>query len=460
MEKTLKDSAAMRWFVLFLISGMMFATYWFYDFFSPLQSLMLKELNITSAEYGKILSATTWANIAGMIIVGGIFLDRYGIRKACVVFGLLTTFGAAMVAVGASNMLHVENSTKVWIMLIGRIFFGSGIEICCVIITRTVVKWFKGYEMALAMGLNVSCGRLGTTLGINLSRGIATDSISPAVNLAGGLIGVGFIMLMIYLFFDYKIDKQLQLEAEDDDPFRFGDLVALAKNSSFLYIALLCVAFYSAVFPFIQYAPSLLENKFGFTPDLPDLTGLGLWATVQAYLTCSPKVASLIPLGTILFTPLFGSYVDRKGKAASIMILGGVLLIFAHLSLSIFNSVTLGYAGLLALGIAFSLVPSAMWPSVAKIVPERRLGTAYASMFTVQNWGLGAFFYGIGKVLDMANADNLVAIKAGTATYNYTTPILMLVVLGGVSILLAFLLKAADKRQGYGLELPSNQVAG
>jgi len=345
------------------------------------------------------------------------------------------------------------------VMVVGRIFFGSGIEISCVIITRTVVKWFKGYEMALAMGINVSCGRLGTTLALNLSRDIATDSISPAVTMAGGLIGAGFIMLMIYLIFDLKIDKQLQLEEEKDEPFRFGDLVALAKNSSFLYIALLCVAFYSAVFPFIQYAPDLLENKFGFTPELPELAGAGALATIQAYLTCAPKVASLIPLGTILFTPIFGSMVDRKGKAATIMILGGVLLIFAHLSLSVFNNVILGYAGLLCLGIAFSLVPAAMWPSVAKIVVERRLGTAYASMFTVQNWGLGAFFYGIGKVLDMTNADNIEAIKAGTATYNYTVPILMLVVLGGVSILLAFLLKAADKRQGYGLELPSNAKA-
>jgi len=160
-------------------------------------------------------------------------------------------------------------------------------------------------------------------------------------------------------------------------------------------------------------------------------------------------------MGTILFTPIFGSYVDKKGKAASLMILGALLLIFAHISLSVFNSEILGYFGLLSLGIAFSLVPAAMWPSVAKIVAENRLGTAYASMFTIQNWGLGLFFWGIGAVLDLANKANLDAIRAGEMVYDYTIPIGMLVVLGIISIFLAFQLKKADAKQKYGLELPS-----
>jgi len=158
-----------------------------------------------------------------------------------------------------------------------------------------------------------------------------------------------------------------------------------------------------------------------------------------------------------LFTPIFGSYVDRKGKAASLMMLGSLLLIFAHLSLSVFNSVFLGYAGLLSLGVAFSLVPAAMWPSVAKIVPESRLGTAYATMFTIQNWGLGLFFWGIGAVLDLTNKGNLEAIRAGNDVYDYTIPILMLVVCGVISIFLSYKLKQADKIQGFGLELPSGQ---
>jgi MFS family permease len=279
-----------------------------------------------------------------------------------------------------------------------------------------------------------------------------------------------------------------------------------------MYIALLCVAFYSAVFPFIQYAPDLLVNKFGFTYDLPKsadyfslfgsqsmgnvaiylslfLFGLGfsmipskiknmggkiaslaiigllfilfirgLWnSTFSVWFQNGPKTASLIPMGTILFTPIFGNLVDKKGKAASLMILGSVLLIFAHLSLSLFNSPVLGYFGLLSLGIAFSLIPAAMWPSVAKIVKESRLGTAYASMFTIQNWGLALFFWGIGAILDLANRQDLEAIRAGEMNYNYTIPIFMLVILGVISIFLAFQLKRADEKQKFGLELPSGE---
>jgi MFS family permease len=502
VKKTLRDSAAMRWAVLVLISGMLFATYWFYDFFSPLQSLMIKELGISNADYGTIISATTWANAIGMIVVGGIFLDRFGIRKATVLFGLLTTVGALIVALAAEGVLGSKSSDKMWWMIVGRLLFGSGIEISCVVITRTIVKWFKGRELALAMAINVGFGRVGSFLAINVSIGVAGATMAPAVNLAAGLVLGGFLMLLAYLVFDVKIDKQLQgtEEEEEEEPFRLRDLLALATNRSFIYITLLCVAFYSAVFPFIQYAPDLLVNKFGFTPTLPDLSNLGFMDKVKAYLTCGPKVASFIPLGTILFTPIFGAYVDKKGKAASIMVVGGLLLIFANLALSVFSSVTLGYAGLLCLGIAFSLVPAAMWPAVAKIVPERRLGTAYAAMFTVQNWGLMAFFYGIGWVLDRVNDEYGRSVVAGmnamggklfpageeiaksasvgleamtnpawqaakdvagklggwNIPLDYKVPVLTLVGLGVISIVLAFLLKAADRKQGYGLELPSN----
>jgi MFS family permease len=184
-----------------------------------------------------------------------------------------------------------------------------------------------------------------------------------------------------------------------------------------------------------------------------------LWEdTLSIWLRNGPKTASLIPLGTILFTPIFGNFVDKKGRAASLMILGSLLLIFAHIALSVFNSVALGYLGLLSLGIAFSLVPAAMWPSVAKIVAESRLGTAYATMFTIQNWGLGLFFWGIWAVLDLANKENLEAIRAGEMSYDYTIPILMLVVCGIVSIFLAYKLLQSDKKRGHGLELPSGQV--
>lgn len=400
-------------------------------------------------------------------------------------------------------------------MIIGRIMFGSGLEITCVVATRTIVKWFRGYEMALAMAINIGFGRLGSALGIAVSPDIANGHVSPAVTFAATLIGLALILFLVYTFFDKKLDKQRTgsaLEKADDEEFKFNDLIKLATNPSFIYIALLCVSFYAAVFPFIQYAPDMLVNKFGFTYALPDdpnsniilfgskalgnssiflalfVFGLAfslvpsklktrtsknismiiifvvfatfiffLKDTLRLWFSNGPKTASLIPLGTILFTPIFGNFVDKKGKGASLMILGSLLLIFAHIALSLFSVRILAYLGLFSLGIAFSLVPAAMWPSVAKIVPENRLGTAYASMFTVQNWGLGLFFWGIGAVLDLANKNNLEAIRAGQMTYNYTVPIFILVICGVISIFLAYQLKKADKKQGYGLELPSGQ---
>ncbi len=513
--KTLRDSTVLRWIVLVLLSALMFATYWFQDFFSGLKGLMESELGFTSEEFGRLIGLTTIANMCGMIIIGGIVLDKWGIRLAGLVFGGLATIGGGLTAMASAGVFGQEHGTMLTMMIIGRVMFGSGLEISCVVATRTIVKWFKGYEMALAMAINIGFGRLGSALGIAVSPDIASGHVSPAVTFAATLIGLALILFLIYTFFDKKLDRQragLPVDSADEEEFKFNDLVKLATNPSFIYIALLCVSFYAAVFPFIQYAPDMLVNKFGFTYALPDdphsnitlfgskalgnssifivlfIFGLAyslvpskiaskankniakivifaafaffiflLKDTFKLWFTNGPKTASLIPLGTILFTPIFGNYVDKHGRAASLMILGSLLLIFAHLALSLFNEKILAYLGLFSLGIAFSLVPASMWPSVAKIVPENRLGTAYASMFTVQNWGLGLFFWGIGAVLDLANKSNLTAIRAGQMNYNYTIPIFILVFCGVISIFLAYKLKAADKKQGYGLELPSGK---
>jgi len=535
-KRLLKDSAGLRWIVLILISGLTFGTYWFQDFFSGIKPLMITEMGITSSQFGTLIQWTTWANVFGMIIIGGIILDKWGIRRTGIVFGLLATIGAAFTAMGAAGTFSDDLNSQMWVMMIGRLLFGSGLEIVCVIAMRTIVKWFKGYELALAMAINMGFGRLGSTLGQALSIDIGGGIVSPAVNFAATLIGIGLIMFLIYIMFDIKLDRQMKGLAVDseEEPFRLSDLVKLVTNRSFLFIAALCVTFYSAVFPFMQYAPDLLINKFGFTYNLPSnadiilfgsktlgnasiYIGLFIFAlavtlvpaniksktgktisltivlilfvlfiyslsgTLGLWLKNGPKTASLIPLGSILFTPIFGKIVDAKGKAASLMILGSLLLIFAHLALSVFNNVWLGYLGLLSLGIAFSLVPAAMWPSVAKIVAENRLGTAYAVMFTIQNWGLNAFFKGIGWVLDKSNPDVVTEIEAARSSleaqglsrmeisvrlqemqqsleispFDYTTPILMLVGLGVVALFLAFMLKRADKQQGYGLEFPS-----
>jgi MFS family permease len=514
IQTTLKDNVAMRWVVLILVSALMFATYWFQDFYSGIKDLVETDLGFTSEQYGRMIGLTTIANMFGMIIVGGIILDKWGIKLAGIVFGGLAAIGGFVSYLGASGAFGEENAFIG--MVAGRILFGVGLEVTCVVSTRTVVKWFKGHELALALAINMGFGRLGSALGIALSFDIAGGSVSPAVAFAATIIGLALIMFLIYTVFDMKLDKQVKQIAKDNDEveapeedFKFDDLVKLATNKSFIYIALLCVAFYSAVFPFITYAPDLLVNKFGFSYQLPETGGhiflfgssmigntsvyivffifglsfsmipskmksmggkllslLVIIAAFAAYISFysdvlsiwlqnGPKTASLIPLGTILFTPIFGNFVDKKGKAASVMILGALLLIFAHLSLSIFDSATLAYFGLLSLGIAFSLVPAAMWPSVAKIVAENRLGTAYASMFTIQNWGLGLFFWGIGALLDFVNKDNLAAIRAGDMMYDYTIPILVLVGSGVISIFLAFQLKKADKKQGFGLEEPN-----
>jgi len=514
VKKTMRDSAAMRWFVLILISGLTFSTYWFQDFMSGLKGIMESEMGFSSEEFGRIIGLTTIANMFGMILVGGFILDKWGIRLTGYVFGVLATIGAATTALAAAGFFGDDKSTILTMMIVGRIMFGSGLEILCVLATRTIVKWFKGYEMALAMAINIGFGRLGTALGMATSLDIGGGRFSPAVTFAATLIALSFIMFIIYTFFDVRIDRQAKgailpgTEVEDEE-FRFSDFVKLITDKSFIYITLLCVTFYAAVFPFIQYAPDMLINKFGFTSILPaegsvmifgsealgivgvylilfvfalafsivpsrikDLTIRNVftfslvaafaliiynfWDILQVWLHNGPKTASLIPLGTIVFTPIFGNIVDKKGKAASLMMLGSCLLIFAHLSLALSNSVTLGYAALVSLGIAFALVPAAMWPSVAKIVAEKRLGTAYATMFTVQNWGLGLFFWGIGAVLDLANHDKLAAIRAGKDVYDYTIPIMALVVCGIISIFLAALLKKADKKQGYGLEFPSS----
>lgn len=513
-SKTLRDIPAIRWLVLFLVSFLMFATYYFQDFYSGLKDLVETDFGFTSEEFGRMIGLTTIANVFGMIIVGGIILDKWGIRLAGLVFGSLAALGGLVSAITAAGYFGYEKSTLLTGLIIGRIMFGIGLEVICVVVLRAVVKWFKGYELALAMALNMGFGRLGSALAIAISLDLAGTSVSPAVTFAAVLIGLSMIMFIIYLFFDIKIDKQLKIletegEKQSEEEFRLSDLIKLVTNKSFVFITLLCVAFYSAVFPFIQYAPDLLVNKFNFTYLLPEgasikflgseafgnalvyiiififalgitvvpnnmkkasqqtITRLSIFLLfiIAVYLKRDilsvwffngPKTAALIPLGTIIFTPVFGSFIDKKGKAASLMIAGSFLLIFAHLSISLSNSIFMAYLGLLSLGVAFSLVPAAMWPSVAKIVAENRLGTAYATMFTVQNWGLLLFYWGIGALLDFANKENLEAIRAGDMSYNYFVPILTLALCGLISVFLAIKLKQVDRKEGYGLELPSN----
>ena len=447
-EKTLKDSRAIRWTMLVITSLLVFATYWFYDVFSPLKDLMMTDLGIDSGSFGIVVSATTWANCLGMILVGGMILDKWGIRLSLIVFGLLVTLGAALTTIGASDLFTSDSTNRIILMAVGRIVFGIGTEIVSVIITCIVVKWFKGYELAMAMAISTGFGRLGSYFAVSFSLDIAGNRVMPVLGVATALILVAFLFTLVYLIFDRTLDRQVQQAGEtEDEAFHVADFLKLIRNPSFLWITSLCVVYYSAVFPFIgAYGPSILHDKFGFSMSLPENTGnLSFWEWIRIYLTNGPKIAGLIPLASLIFTPIFGAYIDRKGKAASMMLLGSVLLIFAHVSLTFFTIDALAYLALACLGIAFSLVPAAMWPSVAKIVPESRLGTAYATMFTVQNWGLALFYWLPGQVLESSNS-------------NYTVAFAPFVILGFVSIACALQLKKSDRKYGYGLEKPSSDT--
>jgi MFS family permease len=483
VKQKLNESAIMRWSMLFLIAVVTFATYYINDIFSGLKGILEAQLNISATDYGMLAGSVGVFNTIGMIIVGGMILDKLGVRRTGVVFVGIATFGSLLMAYGSSeafanggfgykfiDSIFPSYSPQLKLMILGRLLFGLGLETCCVLVQKIIVRWFKGKELALAFAVNMSIGRFGSAFAIMLGpifAGSMVNKMYPqlpnALWFGFALMAISLLAFLIYITFDLKYDKNLaeigeseeevttdKKEAKEVAPqtdatnagaiawIKSTNLFRLITNKSFIYIAALCVTFYSAVFPFIQYATDMLVNKFGF-----DTKG-------------ASKVAGFLPIGAIVFTIIFGRIVDKKGKSASLMVLGSILLISAHLTLSLTRIPP--YFALFALGVAYSLVPAAMWPSVAKIVEEERLGLAYALMFTIQNWGLMLFPFLIGKVLNLSNPGvTPEMIAAGEAVYNYTNPIFMLACLGLIGMVFAFLLKREDKVSGYGLELPSGE---
>lgn len=450
LHKSLSDSAIARWGALLLISMVMFATYYFYDVYSSIKSTLQAEVGLTNADYGAYYGAYSFTNsFLLMAFLGGIILDRWGIRKTGFLFISIILVGTSLTAYGASNAFKsgaagygffgsfmTGYSPELKLMIFGRLLFGLGAETFYVTLNKIIAKWFKGKELALAFAINVSFGRFGTAAALVLSPAITTHSSSwTAVSWFGVmLVVIAFIAFIVYMFQDFKFDKKLALTetAEPPERFRMKDLMALFRNRSFIYIVLLCVTFYSAVFPFIGYAPDFLLNKYGLSEELSGL------------------ITTILPMGTVIFTPIFGWWCDHRGKSASIMILGSLILILVHLTFSL--TTFYPYIPLFLLGVAFSLVPAAMWPSVAKIVDSRRLGSAYGLMFTIQNYGLMLFPFIIGVVLDKTNQN----IPEGTPL-NYQWAILLMVSLGVLGIIFAFLLKREDKTSGFGLELPNKK---
>lgn len=454
--KTIKDSALIRWTTLVLISIVMFSSYYFYDVFSSIKTTLQAEVGLDNVQYGTMYGAYSLTNsILLMAFFGGIILDRWGIRKTgylFVSFMIIGTFGTAYGAsdifkagapgYGILSKVMLKYSPELKMMIIGRIIFGLGAETFYVTLNKIIAKWFKGKELALAFGISLAFGRFGTAGALWLSPKLIHYSLgwTTAGWFGFMLMLVGLMTFITFSFFDLKLDREIrgQEGLPEKEVYHLSDLKELFTNKSFIYITLLCLTFYSAVFPFMPFAADLLYNKFGIAQEL------------------GGKIVSILPYGTIIFTPIFGWWCDNRGKSASLMIYGSLLLILVHLTLSLTSIVP--YIPMFFLGVAFSLVPAAMWPAVAKIVKESRLGTAYGTMFTIQNFGLMLVPVIMGKVLDSTNPGiTAEMVKSGSAKYNYTPTILMLVVLGVMGLIFAFLLKREDRTSGHDLELPNRE---
>ena len=443
-----------RWIILLLVSITIGTNYYVYDAMSSIKSIMQSELGFSNADYGLLISFYSFPNtFLFMSIFGGIILDKWGIRKTGYLFVGLCVVGILISAYGASPYFHngglgygfmksflPQYSPELKTLMIGRLLFGLGAETSIVVINKVIAKWFKGKEMGLAFAVNIAIARLGTAGALIFSPVFASDPNNWYIALwvSALLMGVGLVAFIIYTFYDIKMSPKNDTSAKltADEEFHLSDIWTLLTDKSFIYISLLCVTFYSAVFPFLSFCADFLHNKFAVSVET------------------SGFISSIIIWGTILFTPLFGLFVDKKGKRASLMLMGSALLFICHLTLGL--TYFTPYIAMFVLGIAFSLVPAAMWPSVAMIVEEKKLGTAYGVMGSIQNLGLWGFPILAGYILDLTNPGVKIVEGASSSPLDYTWTMLMFAGLGIVGFVFAILLKRADKAaKGYGLELPS-----
>ncbi len=458
IRKSLRESALARWTALGIVAFTMLCGYYITDVMAPLKGLLEQQLSWNSAEYGFFTSAYGWFNVfLLMLILGGIILDKAGIRFTGVGAASVMVLGAGLKFWAISthsldgvvwHILWFDSKAQVLMAAIGFAIFGVGVEVAGITVSKIIVKWFKGKEMALAMGMQVSVARLGTALAIGVSAPVALrmGHVSKPVLLGLVLLCVGLITFIIYTFMDKKLDaseaeaRVANSEGVEEDKFKVSDIKYIMKNRGWWYLAILCVLFYSAVFPFLKYASDLMVQKFHVSDSL------------------AGTIPAMLPFGAILLTPLFGGIYDKKGKGATIMILGSFLLIFVHALYSVpyLDNWIIAVILIIILGIGFSLVPSAMWPSVPKIIPYKYLGTSFSMIFWVQNWGLMGVPALIGWVLQKYCITGY-EMKEGVevATYNYTLPMLIFTSFGVLAVIFSILLKAEDKKKGYGLQLPN-----
>ena len=532
--KTLRDNAAMRWIALLLLALAMFCSYVFMDILSPIKDLMQDTRGWDSASFGRMQGAEVFLNVyVFFLIFAGIILDKMGVRFTAVLSGAVMLVGGLIKFYAVSDYF-VGTGLERWftdnlnwngnLPVIGAILpfaagmpasaklaacgfmlFGCGCEMAGITVSRGIVKWFKGRETALAMGSEMALARLGVATCMIFSPYFAKLGgevhVDNAVKFGVVLLCIALIMFITYFFMDKKLDSQTGEAEEKDDPFKISDLGKIFTSLGFWLVALLCVLYYSAIFPFQKYAVNMLQCNLTLNPAQEGtfwasesvtivqyiimlvvavcafasnfskkkgmkfgLMGLAVVALVvycyMGYMRGTAEtIFAVFPLLAVAITPILGNYVDHKGKAATMLMLGSILLVICHLTfafiLPMFKGSAVGgtvvaYVTILVLGASFSLVPAALWPSVPKLVDEKIIGSAYAAIFWIQNIGLGLFPALIGMVLNNTNPE-------GTAAHelNYTWALVMLAALGIAALLISVYLRAVDKKKGYGLEQPN-----
>ncbi|MDR1553201.1 MAG: MFS transporter [Prevotellaceae bacterium] len=547
MEKIIKqmrDVPAIRWTALVLLAFAMFCSYIFMDILSPIKDLMQSTRGWDSTAFGTMQGSETFLNVfIFFLIFAGIILDKMGVRFTAILSGVVMLVGAAINWYAVTDMF-VGSGLETWFTnnlnyipgfdelgispfyegmpasakfaSVGFMIFGCGVEMAGITVSRGIVKWFKGREIALAMGSEMALARLGVATCMIFSPVFAkmfgTVDVSRSVAFGVILLIIALIMFIVYFFMDKKLDAQTGEAEEKDEPFKIRDIGKILSSSGFWLVALLCVLYYSAIFPFQKYAVNMLQCNLTFTPPADGSFWASNLCTIIQYLVMlvvaaaafasnfskktlkitllatsvvclitfcimgymrqsAETIFAVFPLLAVGITPIIGKYVDTKGKAASMLMIGSILLIACHLTFafilpmfkgSAIGGVMVAYITILVLGASFSLVPASLWPSVPKLVGQKVIGSAYALIFWIQNIGLWLFPLLIGKILDASNPKVVQQLKEGLITpetaatsYNYTNPLLMLACLGVAALILGFYLKIVDKRKGYGLELPN-----
>jgi len=452
LKQTLRDSAAARWTVLVLVASMMFFAYMFVDILSPLASLLNDTLSWDQGDFGTYAAGEYLLNVFGFLILAGIILDKMGVRFTGLLSASLMVIGAAIKYIGIA---WTDANTVAWLnawwpsmpgsaklAMFGFMIFGCGCEMAGTTVSKILAKWFKGKEMALAMGLEMAIARLGVFGAMWLSPMISqrfaidgTNSVTAPLLFASILLVVGLLNFFVFTIMDTKFDAELVEAGEatsikdPEDEFHVSDLKQIFSSKMFWIVALLCVLYYSAIFPFQRFATNFLEETLNISN--AEAAGLFKW----------------FPILAMVLTPFLGAFIDYKGKGASMMLLGAVIMIVCHcifaFVLPAYPSKALALITILVLGVSFSLVPASMWPSVPKIIDEKVLGSAYCLIFWVQNVGLCLVPLLIGKLR--------------VATNGYLVPMIVFASFGVLAFLLSLALKVEDKKKGYGLELPNKK---